>query len=60
MITKRIHQMLVSSDAWGSSSGGHRVERFPSGRITSSPWEGWWHEELQAEGREGESGGPAS
>ncbi|MBT2533004.1 hypothetical protein J7E83_12915 [Arthrobacter sp. ISL-48] len=45
MITERIHQMLVGSDASGTSSGAHRVERFPKGRITSSPWEGWWHEE---------------
>jgi hypothetical protein len=60
MITKRILRMLVSSDASDSSTDGHRVERFPGGRITSSPWEGWWHEEPQAEGREGQSGGPAS
>jgi hypothetical protein len=60
MVTKRILRMLVSSDASGTSPGGHRVERFPSGRITSSPWEGWWHEEPQAEGHGAQPGGPAS
>lgn len=52
MITVKIHRTLVSSDSSGHtpSGDGRRVESFPRGRITSSAWEGWWHEDPQAGG----------
>ena len=49
MISIKIHRTPVRSHSWGTTAAGHAAGRFPKGQITSSPWEGWWHEETHAE-----------